>query len=150
QQLERLQILFSLGCDSDIARRRAVAQRRQHRFGDIELRSRRAIAATRALRDLRHAPLEAVEIGQHQLGLYGLGVADWIDRTFDMDDAAIGKTAQHMRDRVDLANVAKKLVAEPFTARGAADQPGDIDEFELDRDDLWRFREARGDLEPFV
>ncbi len=67
-----------------------------------------------------------------------------------MDDISVGETADHMGDRVDFANMPEKLVAEPFAASGAADQPGDIDKFELGRDDLGRFAEAGGDLEPFV
>jgi hypothetical protein len=55
-----------------------------------------------------------------------------------------------VRDRVDFANVAEKLVAEPFAARGAADEASDIDEFELGRDDLGRFRETRRDIEPLI
>jgi len=41
-----------------------------------------------------------------------------------------------MGDRVDLANVRKELIAEPFAAGSTADQPSDVDEFELGRDDL--------------
>ena len=55
-----------------------------------------------------------------------------------------------MGDRVDLAQMAEKLVAEPLPLRGAAHQPGDIDEFELGRHDLRRFREAGADLEALV
>ena len=59
-----------------------------------------------------------------------------------MDDISVGETADHMGDRVDLANMPERLVAEPFAASGAADQPGDIDKFELGRDDLGRFAKA--------
>ena len=55
-----------------------------------------------------------------------------------------------MRDGVDLANVSEELVAEPFATGGAADQPGDIDEFELGWDDLCRFCEASRRFEPLV
>ena len=67
-----------------------------------------------------------------------------------MHDIAIGETAQDMGNGVDLANMPEKLVAEALAAGGAADQPGDIDKFQLGRDDLGRFAEARGDIEPFV
>ena len=62
------------------------------------------------------AALEAFEIGQHQLGLDRLGVADRIDRALDMDDVAVGEAAHHMGDRIDLADMAEKLVAEPLAA----------------------------------
>ena len=67
-----------------------------------------------------------------------------------MDNISVGETADHMGNRVDLANMPEKLVAEPFAAGSAADQPGDIDEFELGRDDLCRLGEARGDIEALV
>ena len=67
-----------------------------------------------------------------------------------MDDVAIGKAAHDVGDRIDLADVAEKLVAEALAAGGAAHQPGDVDEFELGRDDLCRFRQARTDREPLV
>ena len=53
-----------------------------------------------------------------------------------MDDVVVLEAAQDMGDRIDLAHMAEKLVAEPLALGGAAHQPGDIDEFELGRDDL--------------
>ena len=53
-------------------------------------------------------------------------------------------------DRIDPADVAQELVAEPLAARGTPHQPGDVDEFELGRHDLRRFAEPRADLEPLV
>ena len=46
------------------------------------------------------------------------------------------EAAQHVDDRVGLANVAEELVAEPLAARGTADQARDVDEFEAGRHDL--------------
>ena len=69
------------------------------------------------------APLEAVEVGQHQLGLDDLGVAQRIDDAFDMDHVRIGEAAEHVDDGVDLADVGEELVAEAFALAGAA-RPG--------------------------
>ena len=58
-----------------------------------------------------------------------------------MGDVAALEAAQHVDDRVDLADVGEELVAEPFALGGAAHQAGDVDELELGRDDLaptWR------------
>src|SRR3546814_5112071 len=54
----------------------------------------------------------------------------------DMLDVVILETAQDMDDRIDLADIAEELVAQPFALRRAAHQAGDIDEGELGRDDL--------------
>ena len=82
------------------------------------------------------ALFEAFEIGEHQFGLDRLGIGDRIDLVLDMLDVVILEAAQHMDDRVDLADVAEELVAEPFALRRAAHQAGDVDEGELGRDDL--------------
>src|SRR5690349_7225769 len=99
---------------------------------------------------MQRAPFEAFEISQHQLSLDRLGITNRIDGIFDMGDVAIRKATQDMGDRVDLANMGEKLVTEPFTAGGTTDQPGDVDEFELGRNDLRRFCEAGTNREPLV
>ena len=96
------------------------------------------------------APLEAVEVGQHQLGLDDLGVAQRIDAALDVGHVGIVEAAQHVDDGVDLADVAEELVAEPFARGGAAHQAGDVDELELRRDDLRRLGDARRALQPLV
>src|SRR5205823_10236249 len=48
-----------------------------------------------------------------------------------MGDVAAFEAAQHMNDRVDLADVGKELVAEPFALGRPAHQPGDVDELDL-------------------
>ena len=55
-----------------------------------------------------------------------------------MLDVVILEAAQDMDDRVDLADVAEELVAEPFALGCALHQPGDVDERQLGRDDLGR------------
>ena len=114
-------------------RRLAVAQQRQHRLDDRELRARLLVVAAHALLGGDEAALETVEIGEHQLGLDRLGVAHRIDRALDMGDVRILEAAQHMRDRIDLADMAEELVAEPLALRRAAHQARDVDEFELRR-----------------
>ena len=118
------------------ARRLARPQRREHRVDNVGQRSRFLVAAARPLLHRDRTPFEAVEIGQHQLGFDGFDIADRVDRTLDMHDIAVIETAHDMGDRIDLADVPEKLVAKPFTARRAAHQPGDVDKFELGRDDF--------------
>ncbi len=59
-----------------------------------------------------------------------------------MDDVAVLEAAQHIEDRVRLADMGEELVAEPFALAGPAHEAGDVDEFELRRDD----DRAAGDL----
>ena len=53
-----------------------------------------------------------------------------------MGDIAIFKTAQNMGDRINFANIAEKLVAEPFALGSTAHQSGNIDETQARRHTL--------------
>ena len=139
-----------VGADHRRTRRLARAQRRQHRLDDADQRLGLPVAPAGTLVDRHGAAFEAFEISEHQLGLDRLDIADRVDRALDMDDIVVAEAAHDMGDRIDLADMAEKLVAQPLAAGGAAHQPGDVDEFELGRDDLCRFRQARADREPLV
>src|SRR3546814_16833717 len=67
-----------------------------------------------------------------------------------MLDVVILETAQDMDDRIDFADVAEELVAEPFALRRAAHEAGDVDEGELRRDDLLAARDAGQLVEPRI
>ena len=80
--------------------------------------------------------LQAVEIGEHQLGLHHFCIAQRIDGAFDMGDVGILEAAQHVDDRVDLADMREELVAESLALAGTAHQAGDIDELQRRGHDL--------------
>ena len=67
-----------------------------------------------------------------------------------MGDIAVLEAAQDVDDRVDLANVAEELVAEPLALARAAHQTGDVDEGELRFDDLGGVRDRGEPLQPLV
>src|SRR3546814_1756886 len=67
-----------------------------------------------------------------------------------MLNVVILETAQDMDYRVDFADVAEKLVAEPFALRRAAHEAGDVDESELRRDDLLAARDRRQLFQPRI
>ncbi len=67
-----------------------------------------------------------------------------------MLDVVILEAAQHVDDRIDLADVAEELVAEAFALGRATDEPRDVDEAELGRDDLGRLGDPRQRIEPRV
>ena len=87
------------------------------------------------------APLQAVEVGQHQLGLDGLDIGDRIDAVLHMGDVGVLEAAHHMHDGVDLADMGEELVAQALALGGAAHQPGDVHEGEARGHDLRRFGE---------
>ena len=51
----------------------------------------------------------------------------------DVMNVAVFKTTHDLHDRVHFADVAEKLVAEPFARARAFDQPGDIDKLDRGR-----------------
>jgi hypothetical protein len=68
------------------------------------------------LGERRLALLQALEVGEHQLSLDRVRVAQGIDPALDMDDIGILEAAQHVHDRVDLADVGEELVAQALAA----------------------------------
>jgi hypothetical protein len=94
------------------------------------------------LDEVGHALFEALEVREEKLGLDHFGVGDRIDRVRDMLDVVILEAAQDVDDRVDLADVAEELVAEPLALARTLHEAGDVDEAELGRDDLGRLGDA--------
>ena len=143
------QLLF-LRLALDQARGLAVAQQRERAVDEVERFLRLLVLAADQLLQRDDAPLQAVEVGEHQLGLDRLDVGDRIDRVADMRHVRIVEAAHHMRDRVDLADVAEELVAEPLAFRSALYEARDVHEGEPGRDDLGRLAELRQHVEPRV
>ena len=135
EQAEHAKRLLLLVLARDEACRLAFAQSRQRPADEIEGRARFRIAAARALLQRLDAPLQTVEVGEHQLGLDGLDVLDRRDPALEVNDVASGKAAHDMNDGVDFADVGQELIAQTLPARGAAHQAGDVDEGEPGRDD---------------
>jgi hypothetical protein len=131
-------------------RRLGVAKQLQRLAEHARLDLRFLVALLRLLDQVGDALLEAVEVGEHQLGLDDFSVRDRIDPPLDMGDVAALEAAQHMDDGLDLPDVGEELVAQPFALRGAAHQAGDVDEFELGLDLLRRLGEAGDLVEPRV
>ena len=96
------------------------------------------------------ALLERFEIGEHQLRLDDVDIAQGIDAVLDMGDVTVLEAAHDMGDGVAFADIGEELVAEALTLRGAAHQPGDIDEGEPRRDDLLRAGDLRQHVEARV
>ncbi len=143
-----LRLLF--GAELGEPRRLALAQKHERLLEQRQLRLRLLVAALGLLLDRRRALLAGVEIGEHQLGLDRLRVGNGIDAVLDMRDVVVLEAAQHVGDRVHLADVGEELVAEPFALRRAAHETGDVDEREPRRDDLRRLGDRGERVEPLV
>src|SRR5205823_13459594 len=55
-------------------------------------------------------------------------VAYGVDRSHHVHYVGVFEAADHVQDRIDLADVRQELVAEAFPLRGATHQSGDVDE----------------------
>jgi hypothetical protein len=96
------------------------------------------------------ALLQALHVGQHQLGLYHLRVGQRVDAVLDVGDVVVLEAAQHVGDGVHLADVRQELVAEALALGGAAHEAGDIDERQARRDGLPRLGNGGQLVEPLV
>ena len=122
-------------------RRLALAQQRQRPVDQIErlLGLLGVLVGALGLSlEAVDALFEALEIGEHQLGLDGLDVGDRIDPVLHVGDVGVLEAAHHVRDGIDLADIGQELVAEALALRGAAHQAGDIHEGQPGRHDLGR------------
>ena len=140
---ERLRLLRVLRLRQASRLRGAQQVERLGEHGGLDFRL--LVALLRLLHEVRHAALEGFEVGEHQLGLDGLGVRDGIDAALHVRDVAALEATQDMDDGVDLADVGEELVAEAFALACPAHQTGDVDELDLSLDLLCRLRDL-GDL----
>ena len=82
----------------------------------------------RFLLQARDGLLERLQVGEDELGVDRLEVFRRVDATFDVDDVRIGERAQHLADRVGLADVRQELIAEPGALARSLDDARDVDE----------------------
>ena len=68
------------------------------------------------LRAVEHR-LDRLQVGQHQLGVDRLDVADRVDAPLDVHDVAVVEAADDVQDRVDRADVRQELVAQALARR---------------------------------
>ena len=79
-----------------------------------------------------------MKVGEHQFGIYHVGVCQRIDLAGDMGDLIAFKTTEHVGNRRDLADVPKKLIAQSFALARAGNQACDIEELQLRRNKAFR------------
>ena len=143
QEPERPEQALFLAADAGRARRAAFAKFAEPAFGKRKQIPQFLVAALGLFLHLRDAPLEALEIGQHQFGLDRRDVRQGIDAALDMGYVAVLEATHDVRDRVAFADMAEKLVAQPLALGRAAHQAGDVDEGEAGRNDFLRAGDCR-------
>ena len=102
---------------------------------DGVFRGRRLVAALDLLADALAALPDRLEVGEHQLGVDHLDVADRIDPARHVMDVRVLEAADDLHHRVDLAHVGEELVAEPLALARAFDEARDVDELDRRGDD---------------
>ena len=88
--------------------------------------------------DALEAPLGLLEVGEHELGLDRLDVAQRVDAALGVDHVLVAVRAHDVHDRVGLADVREEAVAEPLALVRAGDEAGDVVEVDRVPDDLRR------------
>ncbi len=78
---------------------------------------------------LLFAPVERLQIGQHQLCFNHPDVPQGIDASVDVHNIRAVEAADHMEQRVDLADMPQKLIAEPLPFAGPFHQARDVAHF---------------------
>src|SRR6185369_10447806 len=87
--------------------------------------------------------VDRVQISQSQFGVDHFDVVSGRDPAADVDYIIVIEAAHDVNYGIRTADVAQKLVAEPFARAGALDQAGNIDEFNGGRLDLLRVDDGR-------
>ena len=136
KQLQRREDWLLLGRDVGHAGRLAVPQGDQRLLHHGELRLGFLVAGLRLLLGSSAALIQALHVGEHELGLDHLGIGQRIDAVLDVGYVVVLEAAQHIGDGIDFADVGQKLVAEALALGGAAHQAGDVDKGKPRWDDL--------------
>ncbi len=107
-------------------------------FQDSELCNCFLIISTGELDCFFPPLLDTGKVGEDELGINHLDIADRVDRTVDMVDIFIIETAHDLGNGMDFSDGGEELVAQPFALGRPFDQTGDIDKFNGRGDNLLR------------
>ena len=81
------------------------------------------------------AALHGLQVFELQLGVNDLFVTHRVHASVHMHHVLVVEAAQHMDDRVRLADVSQELVSQSFALAGSLDQTGYIDDLHGGRND---------------
>ena len=118
--LGRKQLTFSeeralFYCVRQIPEPFALVEQSDQTREKLDLDSSLLITSSNLLFGLLFAAIQCFQIGQHQFRLDDADVANGIDAAADMHHVGSLKTANDMKERIDFADVPKKLITEAFT-----------------------------------
>jgi hypothetical protein len=112
------------------------------------------VLALRGALGLGQGALERLQVGEQQLARDRVDVAQGVDRAVDMGDLFAARrlleAADHLHDRVDLADVAQERVAHALALARPADDARDVDEPQRRGDELLALDQAADGLEARV
>jgi hypothetical protein len=114
------------------------------------LGDRVAVARLGRLGDALEPALGLLEVGVDQFGLDRLDVVQRIDAPLGMHDVLVGVGADDVHERVGLADVGQKLVAQPLAAVRPGDEAGDVVEGDRVGHDLGCADDPGDDVETLV
>ena len=126
QRLQQLHRVGGIGRRGYRARRPALLQRLDHLSEPSGLGDRVTVAALGRLRNALEPALGLLEVRVQQLGLDRLDVGERIHPAFGVDHVRVGVHTDHVHDRVGLADVRQKLVAEALAVVRPRDEAGDV------------------------
>ena len=106
-------------------------------------------AARRALR-LVHALLHGVQIGENEFEVDRFDIAHGVHGIFDVGHVRVLEAPHDVDDRVHLADMRKKFIAQALAAARALHEPRDIDEFDDGGGDFFAVVQGGELVEPFV
>ena len=125
QRLEQQQlVLRQIGATNRqpvLQRSQCLRQRRQ--LGDCFL-----VAALRDALLLVESFLDAGDVGEAQLEIDHVAIAHRVHAAHHVGDVVVVEAADHVHDRIRLADVGEELVAQPFTLCGTLHQARDVHE----------------------
>ena len=125
------------------ARRAAVLDQGERRLDRRQPLLRLRVSPARALDRALALTLQALHVGQHELGLDQGDVVQGIAAAVAVRDLLVLEAADQVEQRVHVAHMAQEAVAEPLSLAGAGDEAGDIDHLQHARHGPGRAREAR-------
>ena len=97
---------------------------------DLRLAQEALVAALGGLLGLVHAALAHFGVGEDELEIDDVDVAQRVCAALDMGDVRVVKAAHDVDDGVRRADVRKELVAEALTLGRALDKACNVDEFD--------------------
>ena len=92
----------------------------------LDFDARFLVAAAEVFHRLVLAALHGVHVRENQLEVDRLDVAGGVDRAINVDDVLVLEAAHDVDNRVHLADVAQKLVAQPFAVARAFHQTRNV------------------------